>query len=76
MGRYVLAGWRSRVGAQLIDGLIIGVGALILFAAARRALGLAGASDSEAGIGAADRRPDRLGRSCVDDRRAALRAAA
>ena len=30
-GSYVLAGWWSRVGAQLIDGLIIGVGALILF---------------------------------------------
>jgi uncharacterized RDD family membrane protein YckC len=27
----VLAGWWSRVGAYLIDGLIIGVGALILF---------------------------------------------
>jgi uncharacterized RDD family membrane protein YckC len=30
-GQYVLAGWWSRVGAHLIDGLIIGVGALILF---------------------------------------------
>jgi uncharacterized RDD family membrane protein YckC len=30
-GRFVLAGWWSRVGAYLIDGLIVGVGALILF---------------------------------------------
>src|SRR3954454_17492934 len=30
-GRCVLAGWWSRVGAYLIDGLIVGVGALILF---------------------------------------------
>ena len=27
----MLASWWSRVGATLIDGLIIGVGALILF---------------------------------------------
>jgi uncharacterized RDD family membrane protein YckC len=30
-GRFVLAGWWSRAGAYLIDGLIVGVGALILF---------------------------------------------
>jgi uncharacterized RDD family membrane protein YckC len=30
-GQYVLAGWWSRAGAHIIDGLIIGVGALILF---------------------------------------------
>jgi uncharacterized RDD family membrane protein YckC len=29
-GRFVLAGWWRRAGAQLIDGLIVGVGALIL----------------------------------------------
>jgi uncharacterized RDD family membrane protein YckC len=29
-GRHVLAGWWSRVGAQLIDGLIIGVGGAFL----------------------------------------------
>jgi uncharacterized RDD family membrane protein YckC len=32
-GRYVLAGWWSRVGAQLIDGVIIGVGAILLLIA-------------------------------------------
>jgi uncharacterized RDD family membrane protein YckC len=31
-GRYQLAGWWSRVGAALIDGVIIGVGALIILA--------------------------------------------
>jgi len=31
-GRYALAGWWSRVGAALIDGLIVGVGALIIMA--------------------------------------------
>jgi uncharacterized RDD family membrane protein YckC len=29
-GRYTLAGWWSRVGAALIDGLIVGVGALVI----------------------------------------------
>jgi uncharacterized RDD family membrane protein YckC len=32
-GRYVLAGWWSRVGAQLIDGVIIGVGGVLLLIA-------------------------------------------
>jgi uncharacterized RDD family membrane protein YckC len=31
-GQYQLAGWWSRVGATLIDGLIVGVGALIILA--------------------------------------------
>jgi uncharacterized RDD family membrane protein YckC len=53
MGRYVLATWLSRVGAQLIDGVIICVGALILFLPIGAALGVAGASESDAGIGAA-----------------------
>src|SRR5215210_1155660 len=53
MGRYTLASWGSRVGAQLIDGLIIGVGALILFLPIGAALGIGAASDSDTGIGAA-----------------------
>ena len=53
MGQYALASWLSRVGAQLIDGIIICVGALILFLPIGAALGIAGASDSDAGIGAA-----------------------
>jgi uncharacterized RDD family membrane protein YckC len=31
-GRYALAGWWSRVGATLIDGVIIGIGALLILA--------------------------------------------
>ena len=53
LGRYVLASWWSRVGAQLIDGVIIGVGALVLFLPIGAALGLGFASDSDASIGAA-----------------------
>ena len=53
MGRYVLASWLSRVGAQLIDGLIIGVGALILFLPIGAALGIGAANDSDTGVGAA-----------------------
>jgi uncharacterized RDD family membrane protein YckC len=52
-GRYVLASWLSRVGAQLIDGLIITVGALILFLPVGAALGIGFAADSDAGFWAA-----------------------
>src|SRR5829696_6631188 len=31
LGRYVLAGWWSRVGAAIVDGIIVSAGALILF---------------------------------------------
>jgi uncharacterized RDD family membrane protein YckC len=31
-GRYTLAGWWSRVGAAVIDGLIIGIGAVLILA--------------------------------------------
>src|SRR5215207_4392765 len=31
-GRYELAGWWSRAGAQLIDGIIISIGALVILA--------------------------------------------
>jgi uncharacterized RDD family membrane protein YckC len=52
MGRYVLASWGSRVGAQLIDGIIIGAGALILFLPIGAALGVGAASGSDTGLGA------------------------
>jgi uncharacterized RDD family membrane protein YckC len=32
-GRHVLAGWWSRVGAQLVDGLIVGIGGALLMIA-------------------------------------------
>jgi uncharacterized RDD family membrane protein YckC len=49
-GRYVLAGWWSRVGAALIDGLIIGIVAFILLAIF--GLGFAASDDSDTGVGA------------------------
>jgi uncharacterized RDD family membrane protein YckC len=52
MGRYVLATWLSRVGAQLIDGFIIFVGGLILFLPIGAALGIGAASDSNTGVAA------------------------
>jgi uncharacterized RDD family membrane protein YckC len=52
-GRFVLASWWSRAGAQLIDGIIIGVGALILFLPVGAAFGVGFADDSDASIGAA-----------------------
>ena len=53
MGRYVLASWLSRVGAQLIDGLIIVVGALIPFLPISAAIGIGASADSDAGLAAA-----------------------
>jgi uncharacterized RDD family membrane protein YckC len=53
LGRFVLASWLSRVGAQLIDGLIIGVGALILFLPIGAAAGVGFAGDSDTGLAAA-----------------------
>src|SRR5215217_5981336 len=53
MGQLVLAGWWSRVGAQLIDGIIIGAGALVLFLPVGAALGVGASSDSDASVGAA-----------------------
>ena len=49
----MLAGWRSRVGAQLIDGVIIGVGALILFLPIGAVFGVGFADDSDATLWAA-----------------------
>ena len=51
-GRYVLAGWWSRVGAQLIDGFIISAVALVLFLPIGAALGVGFADDSDASLGA------------------------
>jgi uncharacterized RDD family membrane protein YckC len=52
-GRYVLASWLSRVGAQLIDGLIIGAVALVLFLPLGAAFGVGFADDSDATVWAA-----------------------
>jgi uncharacterized RDD family membrane protein YckC len=50
MGRYALARWLSRVGAQLIDGAIILAGGLILFLPIGAALGISIASGSDTDI--------------------------
>src|SRR3954451_17457321 len=52
-GRYVLAGWWSRVAAQIVDGIIISVGAVILFVPVGAAFGLGASANSDAGIATA-----------------------
>jgi uncharacterized RDD family membrane protein YckC len=49
-GRHVLAGWWSRVGAQLIDGLIIGVGGVLLVIAITAPFGILFFAGDEAGV--------------------------
>jgi uncharacterized RDD family membrane protein YckC len=51
-GRYVLSGWWARVGAQLIDGFLIGAVALVLFLPIGAALGVGFADDSDASLSA------------------------
>lgn len=50
LGQYVLASWGSRVGAQLIDGLIIGVGALVLFLVFGAVFSVGFAASDETGV--------------------------
>ena len=49
-GRYVLAGWWSRVGAQLIDFAIVGVGGLLLAIAIMAPAGSLWFADEDVGI--------------------------
>jgi uncharacterized RDD family membrane protein YckC len=49
-GRYVLAGWWSRVGAQLIDFLIVGVGGVLLAIAIMAPAGALWFADEDVGI--------------------------
>jgi uncharacterized RDD family membrane protein YckC len=51
-GRRVLAGWWSRVGAQIIDGLIIGIGGLVLLIAITAPFSIGFFADDDVGIGA------------------------
>jgi uncharacterized RDD family membrane protein YckC len=53
LGRYVVAGWWSRVGGQVIDGIIISVVALVLFLPLGAAFGVGFADDSDATVWAA-----------------------
>jgi uncharacterized RDD family membrane protein YckC len=49
-GRYALAGWWSRVGAAVIDGIIIGVGALLIMALFGSVFSIGFFASDEAGI--------------------------
>jgi len=49
-GQHMLASWGSRVGAQLIDGLIIGAGALLLFLVFGAVFSAGFAAGEDAGI--------------------------
>jgi uncharacterized RDD family membrane protein YckC len=49
-GRYALAGWWSRVGAAVIDGIIIGVGALLIVALFGSVFSVGFFASDEAGI--------------------------
>jgi uncharacterized RDD family membrane protein YckC len=49
-GQFVLASWGSRVGAQMIDGLIVFVGAIILFFIVEAVFSLGFAAGDEAGV--------------------------
>jgi uncharacterized RDD family membrane protein YckC len=51
-GRYELAGWWSRVGAQLIDGLIIGIGGLVILVILGSVASVGFFADDETGVGA------------------------
>jgi uncharacterized RDD family membrane protein YckC len=49
-GRYALAGWWSRVGAALIDGIIVGIGALLIVALFGSVFSIGFFASDEAGI--------------------------
>jgi len=49
-GRLVLAGWWSRVGAQILDGLIVGVGGALLAIAIMAPFGFGFFAGDDAGI--------------------------
>src|SRR5215207_3593002 len=51
-GRYALAGWWERVGATLIDGIIISIGALIVLAIFGSVFSVGFFADEETGVGA------------------------
>jgi uncharacterized RDD family membrane protein YckC len=49
-GRHVLAGWWSRAGAQIIDGLIVGFGAILLMIALTAPFSIGFFAGEEVGI--------------------------
>jgi uncharacterized RDD family membrane protein YckC len=51
-GRYVLSGWWRRVGAQLVDGLIIGIGGVALALAIMAPFSIGFLADDSVGVAA------------------------
>jgi uncharacterized RDD family membrane protein YckC len=51
-GRYALAGWWSRVGAAIVDGIIIGIGALLIMALFGSVFSIGFFASDEAGVAA------------------------
>jgi len=49
-GAHVLAGWWSRVGAALIDGLIVGLGSIVLLIALTAPFGIGFFADENVGV--------------------------
>src|SRR5918994_1366074 len=49
-GRHVLAGWWSRVGAQLIDGVIVGIGGVVLLIAITAPFSIGFFADEDVGV--------------------------
>jgi uncharacterized RDD family membrane protein YckC len=49
-GAHVLAGWWSRAGAALIDGLIVGIGGIVLLIAITAPFGLLFFADEDLGV--------------------------
>ena len=49
-GRHVLAGWWSRVGAALIDGLIVGIGGIVLLIAITAPFSIGFFADENVGV--------------------------
>jgi uncharacterized RDD family membrane protein YckC len=49
-GRHVLASWWSRVGAQLIDGLIVGIGGIVLLIAITAPFSIGFFADEDVGV--------------------------
>src|SRR4051794_29556599 len=50
LGRYALAGWWPRVGAQLIDGIIVGVGGAVLLIAITAPFSIGFFADKDVGV--------------------------
>ncbi len=49
-GAHVLAGWWSRVGAALIDGVIVGIGSIVLLIALTAPFGIGFFADENVGV--------------------------